>query len=147
MKYNRLSNSVSNAMKKITNFPIIDRFSPISFANKCLNNIAKIKSAEVNNFYVLRNYKIPTCQDKWVEYYPFLDNFDWTDTYLVAPKITFDTYLITLQYKILHRVYNCNHNLYMWNIKESAQCTFCPCVDNLEHFSSIVQYLMSSGCN
>ena len=22
----------------------------------------------------------------------------------------------------------------MWNIKESAQCTFCPCVDNLEHF-------------
>ena len=36
MKYNRLSSSVSNAMKKITNFPIIDRFSPISFANKCL---------------------------------------------------------------------------------------------------------------
>ena len=34
-------------------------------------NIVKIKSAEVNNFYVLRNFKIPTCQDKWVDYYPF----------------------------------------------------------------------------
>ena len=112
----------------------MDRFSPISFAEKCLTNIAKIKSADVNNFYVLKNHKVPTSQDKWVQYYPFLDKFDWTNIYLVAPKVTFDTYLITMQFKILHRVYNCNHNLYVRKIKESTQCNFCQSIDNLEHF-------------
>ena len=147
MKYNRLSNSVSKTMKKLARFPIIDRFSPILFAKKCTTNIARIKSADVNNFFVLKNYKVPSNQDKWVNYYPFLDTFDWADIYILAPKVTFDTYLITLQFKILHGIYNCNYNLFVWNIKASSQCNFCLCVDNLEHFFSIVQYLIHSGCN
>ena len=46
-----------------------------------------------------------------------------------------DTYIITLQYKILHRVFASNYKIYIWKIKESPECWFCSNFsDNLEHF-------------
>ena len=54
--------------------------------------------------------------------------------YLLRSKITLDTYLLTFQYKILHRIYNCNYNLYVWKIKDNPTCDFCAGIDNLEHF-------------
>ena len=134
MNYNRLSNSVNKKLKSLSYFPCIDRFSLVSFARKCLNNIAKVKSPDVSTYYVMLNYKTPTSQDKWIKYYPFLEHFDWSDVYSLASKVILDTYLITLQFKILHRIYNCNYNLYIWKIKDSSQCDFCSGTDNLEHF-------------
>ena len=134
MNYNRLSNCVNTKLKSLSYFPCIDRFSLVSFARKCLNNIADVKSPDVSTYYVMLNYKTPTSQDKWIEYYPFLEHFDWSDVYSLASKVTLDTYLITLQLTILHRIYNCNYNLYIWKIKDSSQCDFCSGTDNLEHF-------------
>ena len=45
-----------------------------------------------------------------------------------------DAYLITFQYKILHRVFSCNYNLFNWNIRNSPLCDICQKTDNLEHY-------------
>ena len=45
-----------------------------------------------------------------------------------------DTYPITLQFKILHRVYACNYKLFQWKIKDSPECFVCQQIDNLEHY-------------
>ena len=49
-------------------------------------------------------------------------------------KIVKDMYRQTMQFKILHRVYNCNNNLYTWGINETHSCGSCQGVDNLEHY-------------
>ena len=45
-----------------------------------------------------------------------------------------DTYLITIQFKILHTVFSCNYKLFLWNIKTTPNCNACQKVDNLEHY-------------
>ena len=134
MKYNRLISCVSKNIKTLSKSPNVETFSKVSVPNKCMTNILKVKSSEVNNFYVLSNYKSPTSQEKWIEHYPFLHNINWPDIYSLPSKVTLDTYLITLQFKILHRIYNSNYNLFIWSIKDSSQCDFCSGTDNLEHF-------------
>ena len=49
-------------------------------------------------------------------------------------KIVKDTYIQTMQFKILHRVYNCNYNLFTWGISQTQSCESCQGVDNLEHY-------------
>ena len=39
-----------------------------------------------------------------------------------------------MQFKILHRVYNCNYNLFTWGISQTQSCESCQGVDNLEHY-------------
>ena len=45
-----------------------------------------------------------------------------------------DAYLITFQYKILHRVFSCNYNRFNWKIKNCPFCDICQKTDNLEHY-------------
>ena len=42
--------------------------------------------------------------------------------------------LITLQYRIMHRVFTCNLNLHTWGIKPSPDCILCGQIDHLEHY-------------
>ena len=41
-------------------------------------------------------------------------------------------YLISLQYKILHRVFNCNYKLFLWGVRDSRACIEFHMTDNLE---------------
>ena len=68
---------------------------------------------------------MPVSQNKWVEFYPFLEGVDWKNIYLLPSKTVIDTYLVTLQFKILHRVYACNYKLFQWKIKDSPECFVC----------------------
>ena len=77
---------------------------------------------------------MPVSQNKWVEFYPFLECVDWKNIYLLPSKTVIDTDLITLQFKILHRVYACNYKLFQWKIKDSPECFVCQLIDNLEHY-------------
>lgn len=45
-----------------------------------------------------------------------------------------DTKLQCFQYKILHRIFPCNHNLAKWKIKGNAECDCCNVTDTIEHF-------------
>ena len=48
-------------------------------------NISKLKN---NNIYesLTFSHTIPTAENKWVEYYPFLENFDWSIVYSLPSK-------------------------------------------------------------
>ena len=39
-----------------------------------------------------------------------------------------------LPFKILHRIYNCNYHLFLWNIEDSSQFDVSSGTDNFEHF-------------
>ena len=82
--------------------------------------------------YVKALYSIPTSQHKWVEYYPFLEMNDWKQIYLLSSKLVSNSYLINLQFKIIHTFFNCNCKLYIWKIKDSPDCSLCS--DNLQHY-------------
>ena len=84
--------------------------------------------------YVKALYSTPTSQHKWVEYYPFLEMNDWKQIYLLPSKLVSNSYLINLQFKIIHRFFNCNYKLYIWKIKDSPDCSLCSNTDNLEHY-------------
>ena len=47
---------------------------------------------------------------------------------------TSETYLQSLQYKIIHRYFPCKHNLHIWNIEECDTCNYCKQVDTLSHY-------------
>ena len=99
-----------------------------------LESFNKITTAKVYQYLISKISVIPNSQNKWIEFYPFLESATWENLYLLASKIVTDTYLITMQFKILHRVCSCNYKLFLWNIKTSPKCDACQKVDNLEHY-------------
>ena len=97
-------------------------------------DISKVKSAEVNAYLNRSLASNSNSQDKWIEFYPFLEGIDWKNIYQLPYKILLDSYLIILQYKIMHRVSTCNLNLHKWGIKPTPDCILCGQIDNLEHY-------------
>ena len=85
-------------------------------------------------YYIYSTFEVSVSQNKWVEFYPFLECVDWNNIYLLPPKTVIDSNLITLQFKILHRVYACNYKLLQWKIKGSAEWFVCQQIDNIEHY-------------
>ena len=99
-----------------------------------LQSFKKITTAKVYQNLISKIRVVPNSQNKWIEFYPFLESATWENIYLLPPKIIIDTYLITMQFKILNRVFSCNYTLFLWNIKTSPYCDACQKVDNLEHY-------------
>ena len=95
-----------------------------------LNNLTNKKVYESITY----KKSIPTAENKWVEYYPFLEKTDWSTIYKIPFRTTPDIRLHSLQYKILHRFIGCNYNLSNWKIKDSPFCTSCSQLDTVEHF-------------
>ena len=121
--YNKCLKTYKNdALTSHTNIPKI-----------CQNNISKIKSAQVYSYNSAKSYRSPKSQDKWIEYYPFLESINWKSIYLLPHKVVLDTYLVTFQFKIIHRIFPCNYKLFIWNINDSPCCDLCGKTDNLEH--------------
>ena len=97
-------------------------------------DISKVKSEEVNAYLNRSLASNSNSQDKWIEFYPFLEGINWKNIYQLPYKILLDSYLIILQYKIMHRVSTCNLNLHKWGIKPTPDCILCGQIDNLEHY-------------
>ena len=102
------------------------------------NDLSKLYNKNIYNIIMKQNQQIPPAQDIWVENYPYLVEANWESIYKLAFKTCSDTYVQSLQYKILNRYVNCNENLYKWKIKDSPLCSYCDQTDNLEHFFIIV---------
>ena len=88
----------------------------------------------VYNSYINRLYCTPKSQEKWIENYPFLETLDWKSIYTIPYVANKETFIQSLQYKILHRYFNCNYNLHIWKIKEASTCNYCNEIDTIEHF-------------
>ena len=132
LRYNKL---VSCMKSKISLLPKRSNVNLLlNIPNLCIENIGKINFKKVYNHLIESQQIVPTSEYKWIEYYPFLDLVDWKKIYSLPSKIVKDSFVVALQYKILHRVTNCNYNLAKWNIKESPQCDLCQNIDNIEHY-------------
>ena len=79
--------------------------------------------------------------------------FKLGEYFVLLLRVVSDTYLMTLQYKILHRVYACNEQLHIWKKIELPLYKYYSNHKNLEHFSFIFVRLdisgkkLASGCH
>ena len=70
----------------------------------------------------------------------------WTGNWeLVIPyESTAETYLQSLQFRIMHCYFPCRYNLHLWNIVGDNKCEFCNDADTLSHYfaecDSVVQF-------
>ena len=112
---------------KIQNFPETAH-------SKCLNNIMKINNKMIYKTLIEDSVNIPSSQNKWIENYPFLESAPWSIIYKIPFETITDSFIQSMQYKIIHRIFNCNYNLHKWKIKSNPKCNFCDHIDTIEHF-------------
>ena len=84
--------------------------------------------------FVMKNARKPTCIRRWSEIYTDIEENNWQDIFDLAFRVSRETKIQSLQYKIIHRIVNCNKKLYDWKIKDSAKCSYCLNEDDVCHF-------------
>ena len=99
-----------------------------------ISDISKQSNKNIYDIYIKEMYNPPISQNNWIESYPFLEAASWIDIYKLPFAVCRDTYIQSLQYKILHRYFNCNSNLFKWKIREDPYCNECGNIDTIEHF-------------
>ena len=75
----------------------------------------------------------PTCYYKWESEF-YYANFDWSLINLIPYECTTETYLQSLQFKIIHRYFLCNYKLHLWAILDNNKCAYCNAIDTLTHY-------------
>ena len=101
------------------------------------NNTIPYAKCNTKQFYwqlVVGKKQTPTCVTKWQQIYPDIRIEHWEDIFCQAFKVCRETKLQSFQYKIIHRLTNCNKKLFDMNIKDSPKCTYCPATDDIRHF-------------
>ena len=111
MKFNRIFSTVRSKIRNLPKTSLVDNSIP----NLCLTDFSKVKNKQVYTHFVKTMYTTRTSQHKWLEYYPFLETNDWKKIYLPPSKLASNSFLISQQYKIINRFFNCNYKLSMWN--------------------------------
>ena len=97
-------------------------------------NIKELTNKKIYEALTFNETVVPSAENKWVEYYPFLGKINWCVIYSLCHTVTTNSKLRSLQYSIVHRIFCCNYNLYLWKITESSVCWYCNQVDTLEHY-------------
>ena len=64
----------------------------------------------------------------------FFATFDWDQINVIPYECTSETYLQSLQFRIIHRYFPCKYNLKLWNVEYSRRCNSCNQVDTLCHY-------------
>ena len=134
LTYNKLIMSIPKSWK--TSLKQLDN-KGISKLHLCLyknNDMTKLYNRDVYNILIERNSSPVISQEKWIESYPFLECVNWSHLYRLPYAICRDTYIQSLQFKILHRYINCNANLCRMKIIETPNCNDCEGYDSIEHF-------------
>ena len=58
----------------------------------------------------------------------------WAKIFQRSYQTVRETKLQSLQFKIIHRIINCNKNIFDVKIKETAKCSYCDAIDDIPHF-------------
>ena len=134
LRYHSVLSAIPMGWKtKIKSNTTLD-FTPSSWEIPRLKlNVEKLNNKDIYNGLAC-NMSTPQAQNKWVEYYPFMDKFNWSKIYLLPAKVSNDLKLQSLQFSIIHRYTACNYNLNLWNIIKSPMCQSCNLTDSIEHF-------------
>ena len=101
-----------------------------------LHRFQKLKSKDIYNIIMVRQHDSttpPNTQTYWQNRYT-LDTEQMQIIYKLPYKVTRRTTLQAMQYKILHKIVNCNYWLHKLTIKDSPKCRFCQDDETIEHF-------------
>ena len=99
--------------------------------------IKNLKTKLFYNFLIKEKYQKPIFIHRWEEEYPTLVEFvtekEWKWIFNVS-KLTMNTKVQSIQYKLLSRIINCGVKLKQWKINIDAKCKKCNDQDNLQHY-------------
>lgn len=99
----------------------------------CFKTLATISNKQIYNELIVRKCKPPTSLQTWIEAYPFLETANWDNIFELPFKIIKEPYLQSFQFKIIHRILNCNDKLCTWKILPTSECQYCGNIDTIEH--------------
>ena len=57
------------------------------------------------------------------------NNLDWTKIFILPRVTTYNTYLCSFQYKILHNILFLNKKLYLCGLTKGPPCSYCNTYD------------------
>ena len=119
-----------------------DKLLSLMFKNKQMD-LQQVKCSQLYWADVLKIVERPTCYCKWESEY-YYATFDWELINVIPYESTAETYLQSLQFRIIHRYFPCRYNLHLWNIVGDNKCEFCNDADTLSHCftecDSVVQF-------
>ena len=109
---------------------------PFIHFNGTLLPLNKCTTRFIYECYVQTLYVTPTSVLKWKTLHEDFDmsEEEWTDVFLRPYICLRETKLQSFQYKIIHRIINCNKKLFDMRIKNSPLCTYCDQTDDIGHF-------------
>ena len=101
------------------------------------SKVVSLLSCTTKDLYselLYRRPRTPRCLEKWRTKYDGLSD-EVMENYFRLPFYTVrETKIQSFQYKIIHRIINCNKKLYEMKIKPSPLCDHCGSVDDIPHF-------------
>ena len=103
---------------------------------KKLLNVQKLKTKDIYELILENNHDcktFPNSQIYWQTKYN-IDNDLMQQFYRLPYRSTKRTNLQALQYKILHKIINCNFWLHKITIKDTPKCRFCSEDETIEHY-------------
>ena len=109
---------------------------PFIHFNGTLLPLNKCTTRFIYECYAQTKYVTPTSVLKWKTLHEDFDmsEEEWTDVFLRPYICLRETKLQSFQYKIIHRIINCNKKLFDMRIKNSPLCTYCDQTDDIGHF-------------
>ena len=113
----------------------------IVLVNKIPKQIHDIETKDVYWELIGRVVERPSAVIKWEEKYDLI-NFNWKNIFSIPYLVARESTLQSFQYKIIHRFFPCNEILNIWYPTQTAMCTYCNKIDDIEHYfvdCSIVQ--------
>ena len=99
-------------------------------------SIAKAKSKvfyNYNEFIKLKLESPDSCGGWFTEYN--LPEEVFYNSLILAKMSTQEPKLVSLQFRIIHDIFNCNKNLFKWNISNSKICEFCKSGEKLPSYT------------
>ena len=95
---------------------------------------------------VLKN-ELPTSQKYFCHIFPNLQ-VEWKEIYLLPRKVSIDTNLRMLQYKILNNILYLNKQLFVFNKKETKLCSYCSLQDEtINHIFVECKFAIKLWCD
>ena len=107
--------------------------SPFVYDGGKLHLLSKLTTKCVYEIFCHKKYITATCIHKWNEMHQRQEE-EWADIFTRTFKVVRETKLHSFQFKLIHRIINCNKKLYDMKIKASPQCSYCDEIDDTSHF-------------
>ena len=97
--------------------------------------LCDIETNTVYKQFIKYKYKKPTGITRWSATATVRISDDkWPNIFQRSYQPLRETKIQSLQFRIIHRIINCNKKLFDMKIKETPKCSYCEAIDDIPHF-------------